>query len=352
MEHVIPQWLIKLTGDPNRKIRMGINWEIGKVRSFSFSKLEFPACNSCNGKFSELESLAKSVIVGILDEESLSSNSFEILLSWFDKVRIGLWLGFLLLDKNMFGITPNFFIQQRINATDRMLLIYKTSDLHQGINFIGVTLPFFAHSPICFGLRINQFYFINISTNFLFSQRLGLPYSRENWVTNEGKTIVDLVEGRKHIRYPLIPKYYDKTCTEIYQPIVDEGFTNDKNIINLYDNDYVKKYIDIHVSRFGEILILSHNKIIDFKKVSKKHWIPEKSQKNNILHQFVSRDVISLQDWFLDNSPNLDELDFERRKYFENYKFHTKGINKVLLEKIKKEIRLRMNPKNYSVESF
>jgi hypothetical protein len=62
MEHPIPQWPIKYTGDPNRKVNLGVNWINKEIMEFSFNDLIFPACASCNRKFAKLELQAKNII--------------------------------------------------------------------------------------------------------------------------------------------------------------------------------------------------------------------------------------------------------------------------------------------------
>jgi len=204
MEHIIPKWLLEYTGDPNRKVRFGVNWETGKLMEYSFNDFMFPACRSCNITFSTLESQTKNIITDILDERSLGPISLATLFSWFDKVRIGLWLAYLMLNKNKYGIKPHFYIQQRMDANDRMLLIYKSSDNRKGIQFIGVNLPLFSCIPSCFGLAINQFYFINISADFLFSRRLGLPYPKEIFLQNDGRIKITMEMGMERVLLPLV----------------------------------------------------------------------------------------------------------------------------------------------------
>ena len=97
-EHVIPRWLIELTGDPNRMARFG--FQIGedesiKFREFRFSKFTFPACTECNSIHSVLETAAGRIVGQILNDEPVSGDNLSTLLDWLDKVRVGLWLGFL-----------------------------------------------------------------------------------------------------------------------------------------------------------------------------------------------------------------------------------------------------------------
>jgi len=63
-EHVLPQWLIKLTGDPNRIASFGVNLSGPKfeMRRFAFNSLTFPACAVCNNRFARLEANVELVL--------------------------------------------------------------------------------------------------------------------------------------------------------------------------------------------------------------------------------------------------------------------------------------------------
>jgi hypothetical protein len=181
-EHVIPQWLIELTGEPNRIAQFGdkdlTKPELGK-RTFSFDSLRFPACESCNTRYAELEGYVKPIIQRLINEDSLSAPEFHYLLDWFDKIRVGLWLGFRYLDKDKAGVTPNFYIDQRIGINDRMFVVFKGDGNRKGLNFFGCDQPSFTYTPSCFGLRINNYCFINISCFELLARRIGFPYIPE-----------------------------------------------------------------------------------------------------------------------------------------------------------------------------
>jgi hypothetical protein len=183
-EHVIPKWLMELTGDPNREVYLGFNWNNieNPFRIFRFSSFQFPACKSCNGKFSSLENSAKESILKLLEGKTLKVKNLHDLLDWFDKLRIGLWLGYHYLNKNIVSITPKFAIEKRMGIRDRMIAIYKLEDITDGINFVGVDTFAFQHVPSCFALRINNYYFFNLSKEFLFAKNLGFPGTVKNFV--------------------------------------------------------------------------------------------------------------------------------------------------------------------------
>jgi hypothetical protein len=176
-EHIIPLWLIRLTGDPNRKIKLGPLVGQKKPLEFSFDMLQFPACKECNERFGKLEESVQPIVENLIAFEKVTSQEFDIFLDWLDKVRIGLWLGYHhLLDKNFWRIKPNFHISDRMGTTDRVVIIYRSQDYINRINFTGVGTPAFAYSPTCFTLTINSLCFTNISTDFILAKHSGLPY--------------------------------------------------------------------------------------------------------------------------------------------------------------------------------
>jgi hypothetical protein len=91
-EHIIPKWLIELTGNPKRKANFGYQHDIEtypKRRTFSFDAFKFPSCASCNQKYAVHEATTKSIIEKMLVSDPLSASDINILLDWFDKVRVG-----------------------------------------------------------------------------------------------------------------------------------------------------------------------------------------------------------------------------------------------------------------------
>jgi hypothetical protein len=139
-EHIIPQWLIKYTGDPKRKISVGFDMKRKELRTFSFDQLTFPACYHCNNEFSTLEQNVKDVILNLLEKNELESSNASTLLDWLDKVRIGLWLLFYSLDSNPFDINPHFHIANRVGRFDRMLIIYKIKRMNSYKNILRLIL--------------------------------------------------------------------------------------------------------------------------------------------------------------------------------------------------------------------
>src|SRR5215831_17553277 len=83
-EHVLPQWLLRLTGDPNRVGNFGIDFtkEPFSVRRFAFDSLTFPACSECNTGFAALEAGAEQVVLKLLDCQVVTTSDLILLLDW------------------------------------------------------------------------------------------------------------------------------------------------------------------------------------------------------------------------------------------------------------------------------
>lgn len=220
-EHVLPLWLIKRTGDPNRTVQIGFPWVGQKPkREFAFDQLQFPACHACNESFGQnLENRAKVVIERLLGRQSVKESELDTLLDWLDKVRTGLWLGSLALNGNLFGIKPKFFIRDRIGMHDRMAAIYETNYAKGALSFLGTDLPGFVANPSCFALLINDLAIFSVSYQFLFSKRLGLPHLMHCIEQPDGRFEGEIEPGSGQVSLPLLPAgTVASSSLEIYQP--------------------------------------------------------------------------------------------------------------------------------------
>ena len=180
-EHILPQWLLSLTGDPNRTVTFGSNYETGKPISFSWKSFTVPSCTVCNEKFSDFENEIKTIVEKLLEKKELTSNEVIKLLDWFDKVRIGLWHNYYYIEKNKGFILPRLFINNRAGKKDRFLQIHFLHSEKQqlGLNAFGVETLSFQYSPTCFALRVNNLLMINGSTDFIISKNCGFPYPKK-----------------------------------------------------------------------------------------------------------------------------------------------------------------------------
>lgn len=235
-EHVIPQWLIELTGNKTRPIIANFDKATRKPRKYSFKAFTFPACESCNTKYSHLEAQAKNVLTKVVDQHQVTVNEISTLLDWFDKVRIGLWMAQYHLDRNPGGISPNFYISTRIGVKDRALGVARLNGMPNGINWVGVETPLFLRSPSCFGIRINDLVFLNISFEFLLSKTLGFPFpSNYVFLPKDRRCEVEITHGHELITMPVLPFSPGLNMQWMLQPILNSELLNTE-----YQTEFIK----------------------------------------------------------------------------------------------------------------
>ena len=293
-EHVLPQWLIAHTGPPNRIVRFGFDKHTGKPRQFAYSSFAFPACEECNSKFSDLEATVKPVILDLLNSQPLSNMDLHYLLDWFDKVRVGLWLGFYFLDKNVGGIIPKFHIASRIGLHDRMLQIIKVDGGGLDLSFRGCDMPAFYYTPSCFSLIINGYCFINISSPYLFSKDFGFPYPVASYLREDGLVDYELANGTGRVCYPSVGRWLNFEGTSVYQPMF-RWQSKMPDYKSYYDTTYVRENSlsseygigKVFIERSGSAAIASSNSTSD--------WLPTRAYDRASMNPQISTHTIQLQ---------------------------------------------------------
>ena len=345
MEHVIPRWLIELTGEPKRKISLGINFNKPSepLREYSFNSFRFPSCANCNHKFSELEDNASLIIKSMIAKEPINSNQISILLDWLDKVRIGLWLSFLYLDHNPFGIVPNFYISGRIRVADRMVAIYHADNNWHGINFIGINTPAFWLLPSCFNLVINDIYLFNISAPFLFSRRIGFPYPKSSFILQDKRTLYEIYPGLERFIRPIIRRPFLKPCKEIYQPIFGDNEKVRLSANNLYDIDYVHKNCSNWEKGIGKIFIQDGSKVRLYPNEKSLDWFHPEVIKREYLHFNIGLQVFGFQNYLMKLGPSDEKLLKQDRVIFKYQRNLAKEFNNDLIKDIKLKLRKSQN---------
>jgi hypothetical protein len=315
-EHIVPKWLIKLTGEINREITIGplLSKDEDQVfRKQSFNSFKFPACEACNKRFSHLEAATKPIMIKILNGEGVSDVEFDIFLDWFDKVRIGLWLGFhQYLDGNMYGIAPNYYINQRVGFVDRALVIYRmdTKPEFQSLNFIGANTPAFAYNPSCFALLVNNFIFMNISQNYLIGEKLGI-FKFNSLVMLENDQIAScFTKGSEVIQNPIIPLRHKLPCSEIYQPMYNPKYIVG-DVKEIFESEYANSFFSNSIQGVGKVLIKNQIRLDDYPNESSNAWYP--GELNDIEDAILvsTVNVYSLQAMFIENA--IEKSDFEDR---------------------------------------
>jgi len=277
-EHVLPRWLIALTGDPKRIAGFGPDFLKRSARRFAFDELTFPACAECNADFAVLEGGAEQVVRKLLGHQAVPPDELMLLLDWLDKVRVGMWLGYFYLDKNMAGIEPRFHIIQRLGLYDRMVGIINVEKWSQGLRFVGPVSRFFQLSPTCFGLGINDLFLVSASGISLCSRRLGLPYLQPVGIRADGQVEVSLNRGFERMRYPVERSASLPDAVLIYQPVFGQFLKSDIGREYL-TSEWVKKHTPDHERGLGRLFLQRDGSVRAMSDNATLHWLPSKSWK-------------------------------------------------------------------------
>lgn len=239
-EHIIPRWLIALTGDPKREWYLGLKFnDISKpTRAFAADPFQFPACESCNSRYSALEARTQSHMTKLLNEESLTGVEWDDLLDWFDKVRIGLFIGNMMLNKDLPIPDPKFFIDQRSGTKDRCLLIYPNRSDYFGLRMIGAGDPVFFHNSTSFMLAVNGLLFLNASSDFILAPRMGFPFPRKTRMQGQYIAAHDFTAFYRP-KLPFIRFSFYQPLLRIYQTILNTNILDEDEYKTLACTDYV-----------------------------------------------------------------------------------------------------------------
>jgi len=248
-EHILPQWLIELTGDPCRVVNFGMDYETGKTIRFSWSNFVAPSCSACNSEYSDLEGKVKPLIERLISRQHLTGAAYITLLDWLDKVRIGLWLTYHFIQKNPTKINPQFHINSRIASKDRMLAIYLMQTNTVGLNAFGAETLIFHRTPSCFALNVNNVAILNLSCDYLFSGRCGFPAPKHQNLLldgdNAGKVQFSAFRTSRRVTHPLITTPIFKPSVHLFQPIMQAdtqrmfqgGYLGAENLFDSYLSD-------------------------------------------------------------------------------------------------------------------
>lgn len=312
-EHVVPHWLIKKTGDPNRQAQFTTDMVLfqGKDRAYSFDQFTFPACGQCNTDFSVLELKAKSVLEKIEIDAFLSAEELSCFFDWLDKVRVGIWLGFNQLDRRIVDVEPKFHIANRVGEYDRMLLVQKSNTKNKRINLIGVNSLSFAATPSVFGLAINDMYFTNISYNHLFSRRCGFPFPiNEQWDPERRGIICDLVGGIGRLMSPLVRRSIPAGSKVFYQPMFGQK-------LGLVSDAFNTEYVRSHCLDFNKgvgVIFESNNGVLTTHSEGSRFKVnPDYIHEEWELFPQATIEAYEWQNWLHILQPGLDLLSKKER---------------------------------------
>jgi hypothetical protein len=340
-EHVLPQWLIRATGHPSRKVYLGRDWTSPELtkRVYSFKAFTFPACDACNSEYSKLESEAKTIILRMLSLGEVAAAEFDTLLDWFDKVRTGLWVGLLFLNKNYRSISPQFYIKSRIAAKDRLLVIYR--DLHEldGISISGVESPIFQVMPSCFGLTINHMHFFSASSQDLLASRFGFPYTTNRKLGRHREGFqAEVAEGSGQRSLPPAPFSIAPEGVQIYQPMIPVDVRGRADM-GFWNAPYVVENCRNHAEGRGHVFIEKAGTLARYPDMPSKDWVPSR-QLTKL--QCMANLTYMTGEWLeklYSDLPDTSELTPEQLDYVTK---STQGILKlhgVMMEHVTRQIR-------------
>jgi hypothetical protein len=232
-EHIVPRWLLEFTGGVrDRRTYFGRQWSSPGLekRSYSWQSFTFPACESCNSRWAQLEGAVNTTVRSLLDEAPLGANDLIGLLDWFDKLRVGLWLGMYYLNSNYCSIIPQFHIDDRVGSQDRALLLYKASEPVKGIAMVGIDSPIFHSMPSIMYFVINQLHFISLSKPFLLAKRFGWPTVRNTKMKDIDTDgfFAEVVPGSGEIAPAILDTPPAAKGTALFQPIVPSTWRDDE----------------------------------------------------------------------------------------------------------------------------
>lgn len=176
-----------MTGVHSKDTSVGTDWATGKEIVFPAKNYTFPACDACNNHFASLEGTVQGIVQRLSEDADVSGGDLEVLLDWFDKIRIGTWLGISYMNKPSIKLPPNYYINDRVGIKDRYLSITNTYLPDKTLNWSGANTMTFMTSPTALALRINNLVFVNASTDFLVSKSVGFPFASWEIQTPESK---------------------------------------------------------------------------------------------------------------------------------------------------------------------
>jgi hypothetical protein len=312
-EHIIPQWLLALTGDPNRMAYFGRDWLSPdlKKRIYSWKAFTFPACDACNGRWSKIEGEVKGIVERMLASAPLAAQDFYVFLDWIAKVRTGLWLGMLYLNKNYRGIIPQFHIDDRVRQKDRALIIYQADDEIQGIGLSGVDSPIFHKSPSIFSITINQLSFVSVSSDFILAKQLGWPYPtmRKMADIDTDGFSADINAGTQEITPPVLASLPLSPGTVLLQPIAHQYLrrVSAASFEETFLNPYVKASSIDEKSGIGRLLI-GNDHPIDYPDEPTNEWRPTTRHKREVLSREIALWTSGLQRSVFADQPDFSHF--------------------------------------------
>jgi hypothetical protein len=267
-EHVLPQWLLEMTGDPNRTVKFGYNFKSEKEIEFNWKSFTAPSCTKCNDRYAEFEGKIKEIVKKLQNKIELTGKEILELLDWLDKVRIGLWINYYYLEQNKGQINPRLCIDNRLAKKDRFMQIHFLESKHKsdGLNAFGVESFVFQFNPSFFGLRINNILITNGSNDFLISKNCGFPYPNKIETVENGMLSLSEWKYDRKTYHEIDNLNLHKGVLTIMQPIQTELAYES----NFFNDSYLIQNCISRDNRIGTIFRIKDEKLMPINDLNKK----------------------------------------------------------------------------------
>jgi len=331
-EHILPQWLLEHTGDPHRHVSISVRYDFendsAKPLAFAFSHLQFPSCKRCNDHFGQLEARVQRVVQALHEEDEINEVAMTVLLDWFDKIRVGMWLGELQLSGNVLDVKPNFYVSDRVGIADRMLFISKIAP-SKALTVIGTRTPLFSLLPCVFGLRINDLVFINVSTDWLISRQLGFPYGEELiFHTESSAYTASIAPGTGTIALPLSALELKVKSVCLAQPMFARLV---RETPETFDNEHVRAHSLIWDQGVGRVFGPTTNSDAPLSRLTATEYRQMEVYDRDDLRTVFNRTVLEWQCELTKSLPRYREDDMSAARRQERWDWAI-GINESLAQ--------------------
>jgi hypothetical protein len=216
-EHTIPRWLIRMTGEADRRMHYGAIHTPGqrlKQSQQPFGRHKFPACGSCNKSYGKMEELARHAVERLSSAGTLTAREIEDLADWVDKMRLGCWFSQIHSERNQYQINPKFFISDMVGRSDSLLWVFVARESYGRLNVFGGG-PDFVCCPSSFAVFIANVAIVQYSEQGA-GQRL-LPELQRSSPAPSDSYELEVAEKFSHLfpgGWPVI----SPGCAQIFRP--------------------------------------------------------------------------------------------------------------------------------------
>jgi hypothetical protein len=198
------------------------------------------------------------------------------------------------------------------------------------VSFVGADSLIFQAMPSCLYLVINHLHFFNVSSDWLFSARLGLPSRATHSFRSDGTQEITLAQGTGAVTLPLMELASRAGASEFYQPMIPRRMlSGDLGYLEgFYDNAYVRSMCSNYDEGKGKIFQLRGDRLEEYPTAPSTHWFPASTSNRNELGGELGLQAI---DWqgalYMNPPPAMDQLPPEMRQRIEQQVEGTRSVH-------------------------